>query len=1131
MTTANDPSKLPEGFQLDPHPAPAAAVTPAGLPAGYKLDAKPGSSMVPVNIDHFKSGVSNSLATVPVGIAGHQMDASPLGIGNAVLHAGAAAAHSIKEALGFHTSAPAPGSPAPDDYKSVTDKVLGVKGLPVPTDSLGHKSKVNEYQAKISEFLGANLVPGGSAVKEAEHKMATFFVSNLGTAMAGMGAVEGKEWGRDAAHHFGLDEKRGEEVGEFLGSLMGPGVVGAGGQAIVKAQQAGKSAAKAANLNGFSKKAQDAAAHSMLMKDLQQGAEQHPMAAGNLDRAAELGKKIPGFRPTAAQASGAPGLVSMQKEVANKSGETLGKAAAVDHANTSSIQKFKEKVFPGEKRTVVQPGEEGLTKSEGLDAARASNTFDYSKEKGDSAHGFGRHVGMPQPKGTPTDKLFSNFADHGMKNAPEKQAAFRKAMLARANGDPKPYLNAKVTTHEADFGDGHTVKVEASEHGQTRVQVLDHEGKVIAAARLKKGMLDSIAADESVKGQGVGSKLLKYIHDQKIGNIHEVPDRSPWFVKAQKRVLDEAAENQGPKLTRPYVKDPITDPARAQLSATKSVRDLEIQKNEADLKKLSDQHKRTVDNQAIGDKLREKYWQAREAVKNRMNGKLGEVYSIARRQGAKVDMSDIRDHVKQVGGADKSTFQDMPALHQKILNQYPEATAAKTERQATTPVGAKKPIFKTTVTPATPGKSEASFEELHSLYKEANKGWADASAAGDSVKMHHMQEIRQRLKAKLDQFEGPEHGGLAQKFKQFNSDYKNYAETFKNGAGAEIAKRGKYGLSRDAEDIVSRTILKAGDKKKGVQDFLAMHGDDAEAHQLLHDGIMDNFSKATMKSGTFNPKAAKAWLASHKQAMDELPSLRAKLESSQSLGESLVNRKAVLLKQRAKLDQTYLAKVAKTTNPDALIQRALGDSKEGPHIMRALLVGAKSPESQQSIARAIVDSVTGKGHGLDYILQHESTLKPVLDKLGPKHWENLKTIAEAEEVAGRVKAPTQVELSQPKDLGQQTIGTSVKSLFASAKAAAAGRMSKEYALLDIGGRFLYKQRADTLGKLREEAVFNPEMAELLSTMLKQKKAAGGSATHEQLLDLKRLAFNAGINATVEAVGRKREQQEGRNTQD
>jgi hypothetical protein len=213
------------------------------------------------------------------------------------------------------------------------------------------------------------------------------------------------------------------------------------------------------------------------------------------------------------------------------------------------------------------------------------------------------------------------------------------------------------------------------------------------------------------------------------------------------------------------------------------------------------------------------------------------------------------------------------------------------------------------------------------------------------------------------------------------------------------------------------------------------------------------------------------------------------------------------------MDRTYLAKVAQSSNPEALISKALSDTKDGPKTLKALMVGATSQESKQSIARAIVDSVLKKGEGPDYLMQHEAALKPVLDQLGQGHWANLKAIAEAQGIAARVKAPTSVELSKLQDIGEKTIGTSAKSILSKWMAAEQGRISKPYAISDIAGRWLYKARTDDLNKMREAAVFDPDLAGLMAKFAKRTSAP----TKEQLLDLKRLAFNVGINASVVAA--------------
>lgn len=960
-------AELPEGFKIDAAHAPAASAPKdhgPELPAGFKLDAHPSpqsqrpSSSVKQNPpvppqpstgefmwDKLKKGFSNLAAVVPMAMefsaqgVQHTNPAAPgpVGMASGMAHLGQAGANYIRHALGMQTIDFDHAEPThlAEQAQEGWHKILGVKNVPEPLNATGGKSKANEYLGSLAEFTGGALVPDAQLALTSERKLATFLVSTAGTGLASTSAVELKEIGGNIAHHFGLSREKGEQVGEFLGGLAGPGMVGMAAKAGMAGREAAKAGMAKAGVTGLGKDAQEAAANALVRDEITSGIKGSPTGQANMDRAAELGKEIPGFKPVVAQASDSPALVAMHKHVASSSPDALNKAAAADARNAKAIEDFKNEKFPGEKKQVVEPGQE-------------------------------------------------------------------------AEGDPK--------------------------------------------------------------------------------------------------------------LNRPFVKDPVLDPARAQLSATKAVNDLDQQKVASDLQKLSDQHKRTVDNQAIGEKLRDKYWQARSTAKIQQDANLADVYATAKRQGAKADMSDVRGMVKGLVDADKNTFQNMPPLFAKILKEYPEAQAAKVERQAVTPNGAKKPVYRTTTTPATPARNEASFEELHSLYKQANKDWADATAAGDAAKAHYMQRVKDLLKEKVGQFEGPEHGELAQKFSKFNEDYRKYAQTFKEGAGAEIARRGKNGLSRDAEDIVAKTVLKAGDKKKGVQDFFKMFGDDHEAANLLHDGIMDNFSKRVMSTGQFNPKAARAFIAQHEQALNELPSLKARLEDSRSIGQTLLDRQAVLQKQARKLDQTYLAKVAGSSNADALISRALTNTTDGPKVMKALLVGAKSTESKQAIARAIVDSVTSKGHGLDFIMEHQSTLKPVLDQLGPDHWKNLKTIAEAEEIAGRVKAPTSVELKKLEDVGTKYTGTSVKSLFATAKAANSGRLSKGYAILDAAGRFVYKIKGEKVQQLREAALFDPDLAGLMAQMAKSK----GEPTHGELLNLQRLSFNAGVVSSIEAVGHKAE---------
>jgi len=170
--------------------------------------------------------------------------------------------------------------------------------------------------------------------------------------------------------------------------------------------------------------------------------------------------------------------------------------------------------------------------STGLAKARENNTFVY--DRNDTSKGYGRSMGFPQPAGTSSDRLFSNFADDI--KTPGAADKFRSDMLARTLKNPNQIANEVVTRSVIPFKDNMYVIVDAADKGNTRLQVIKNNAPV-AGARLQKGLLDSIAVDESAKGQRIGSDLLQFIHDTKIGNVLEVPDRSPGFVKIQKDLI------------------------------------------------------------------------------------------------------------------------------------------------------------------------------------------------------------------------------------------------------------------------------------------------------------------------------------------------------------------------------------------------------------------------------------------------------------------------------------------------------------------------------------------------------------------------------------------------------------------
>lgn len=180
----------------------------------------------------------------------------------------------------------------------------------------------------------------------------------------------------------------------------------------------------------------------------------------------------------------------------------------------------------------------GALAPQALELARKQNTFTYNSK----INSYGNHIGFPQKKGTELDKLFSNFADQSTSEAANDK--FREGMFNRAKGNPKDFSASKGRkTSIIPFRDNLRLKIVSTPlSGETLLHVMDSD-KVVGAARLEKGMLDSIAVTKEYKGKNIGEDLLRWIDKEGVGNIYEVPDRSPGFIKIQKKVLQDKLNN------------------------------------------------------------------------------------------------------------------------------------------------------------------------------------------------------------------------------------------------------------------------------------------------------------------------------------------------------------------------------------------------------------------------------------------------------------------------------------------------------------------------------------------------------------------------------------------------------------
>ena len=475
-----------------------------------------------------------------------------------------------------------------------------------------------------------------------------------------------------------------------------------------------------------------------------------------------------------------------------------------------------------------------------------------------------------------------------------------------------------------------------------------------------------------------------------------------------------------------------------------------------------------------GVRLRQLRNEAANVSRGVKNAAYQDVYDAANKAGLKADVSDVRALIKDVAGSDEQAAQIMPSLYRDVVG----ATNKYKPKEGPQILGADGiPLDKTN------DAVEVPFEALHSMEKRANADLSAAIASGDGNKAYLVGKVRDAISDKIKAFEGAQYGDVAQKLAIANQKNADYMRLFKEGLGGRIgpAARNKWGVVTNDEDVV-RSLIMNPDNKRGMQEFLEIYGNNPEAHAQLRNGVLDMFTKAAVRDGQIKPALAETFMRQHKQQLDMVPALKAELEGVDKLNDTLLARRAEVMQQQKAIDKSVIAKIANTKDVDAVIKSALTNRKE----MLVLVNQAKkSPEAINSLSRAVAEQVSAQKDPLKFLVDNELTLKPLLNKLDPNHYDNLKTLAKAEEMMTRTRVPEHVALEKLKDIGEQTVGTSGKGILSRLMNVHKGYMSPEYAAADIGGRYIYKTKMEEANKIMEAAIYDPQMAKALLNMRKQ----------------------------------------------
>lgn len=521
---------------------------------------------------------------------------------------------------------------------------------------------------------------------------------------------------------------------------------------------------------------------------------------------------------------------------------------------------------------------------------------------------------------------------------------------------------------------------------------------------------------------------------------------------------------------------------------------------------------RSSPQQAVGEQLQSLRNQAQNIARQVKTQMVDDLYATADRLGVSDSMDDVVAAVRSLGKSDEHIYQNMPPVFGKVIKEHGKDTSQLTGRSidpelmAAAGIGVSKP---------------ASFKEIHSLWRETNSQLASAQRTGDNNSVYYLMTLKDALSQKLAKFEDQGFGELSAKFKDFNKWFSTkYAPTFYEGVGGRMNARGRFGEIVKPEDVVGKFFTPSGiDDFNMITSSLKDPESIAKANNALKDGVLGIFREKVIKDGVIDQTAAKNFIRANKETLDKIPDIKSALEVPTQLSSALADRAKRLAVAQREMDGTILARTAKSDNPDAVIQKALTSRKE----LMALVASARDSGSHKAILRGIADGIpkAAEKAGLDplqFVIQNRDMLKPVLDRLGPDHFNNLRTIASGTTILNRTTTPVHAEVGKMMSAIEEATGSSPRTIYAQSSNATAGRQSPVSGVLHLLSRFGIKKAEERVTDVMREVIYNPELAAQLSAATNRPvTAAASNRLREHLI-------NAGIRVDLANDTLSKEQQ-------
>ena len=486
------------------------------------------------------------------------------------------------------------------------------------------------------------------------------------------------------------------------------------------------------------------------------------------------------------------------------------------------------------------------------------------------------------------------------------------------------------------------------------------------------------------------------------------------------------------------------------------------------------------DQQSTGQKIQDDLKVSEKEVKKSSDAEIEEIYQRADANKVTASMDDVVNELKKVKKDKGNLFQDMPAIFSDVLDRYMKVSPKSKLVDKDGKLLSKIKI------------PEASFREIHSLYKETNRLLRTSNSGFSNTQMHFLTKLKDSLSKKMTKFSTAKAGKVGEGITIWNKKYVDYVKTYREGAAGDALRQGKRG------QLSPSKVTKKFFTPEGIDQYIKINANNPAAMANLEYGILDLFSTSAIKgTGKINPVQAAAFLEKNKLALSKLPKLEKQLKEAAKgaddlskpgeLITELTKRNARLAQAKKDVSNGLLAQIARTEDVGPVIERALTEtSRKTFKVLN--ITGAEGRKAiLHSIASAIPNVAKSQGmSGSDFLKKYKKNIKPILDRYGKEHYENIRVATASMDMLTYGKPPASPALTKfNKDVVEDLTGTSTKSMVSQIRLASTF-LSPEYVAASLGSAFWRKLGGAKANKMQEYLLTHPDAARDFAGAMRDK---------------------------------------------